>query len=181
MKFTMFYTLGIIAIVILYYLTKINLIWLLGYLLILLASDIVPKRVVAESIIAFVLLAVALGAAYYGSLTIVPIIVSFLILATGIPGMVVYSIVVLALGSYSLIHAIAMISMAVIVILLALHVVKYLFTRATFVVAFIPGLNLIVFIIDIALTVAMVFIVFSSTSSIYPAVQNGVNYLLGIH
>jgi len=172
------YAAGIVVLIILY-IFNVNFIWVVGYLLILLLAEIVPRRVLIEGVVAMILLAISLlvavsRASQYSSLP-----VSFLLISTGLPGIIVYSIVIVLFQSSKAVSEIAILSSGTVLLLIGLHTAKFILDRILRPMLFIPILNVLILVINLAITLAMSYLVFSHVQALYPAVQGLVNLLVG--
>ena len=172
------YAFSIFGIVLLYAFFGVNLVWTIGYLVILLIVGIMPKKTSVEAIIAAILIGAALFSASVGQSNLSTIATAFLMLATGVPGIAVYLVTTTFFGGYSTVQAIAILPTFIAVILLILHIVRYILTRIIFVTFWMPVLDLIPIAIDAVIIIVMAYLTFTHAATLYPVVQNSVNYLI---
>ena len=175
------YSFGIIGTIFAYVALHLNAIWLIGYLLILLIADLVPKKLKSEIIIALLLLGAALAAAFYGQGSVSAILSAFLLLATGLPGALMYGVVTLGLHSSSTVQAMTLVSESTLLIILIIQVIRLVLTKIFFVTFWIPVLDIIPILIDAAIIIVMVYLVIGTGggSVLYTVIQNGVRAVLG--
>ncbi len=173
------YIFGIFIIIALYAFLQINFIWLLGYLLILLFAELVPKKIIIESVVALALLGLSLfivssNASQYASLPI-----SFLLISTGLPGVLVYTATTLLFQGSKAVAEITLLSSGMVLLLIGLHAVKFIINRILWPIFFIPVIDLLPIIIDLAVVIAMSYIVFTHVQTLYPTVQKFVDLIIG--
>lgn len=177
------YVIAIIAVLVIYTVGKIDFIWLLGYLIILLATSLVPKKIFIQIIVALSILAVTVYLMSAGFPSIATLLTAFLMVSTGLPGIISYAAVLLAnyflIRSPLLASTIGAIPYYILLLLIGLHLIKHFSDGILKSIWFIPIIDLIPLIFDIAITILMSVIIFTHVAQLYPAVQSGVNYLFG--
>lgn len=173
------YFLGIFGIIILYLATGINLIWALGYLIILLLVGLVPKKFSVQTIIAFVLLIAII--LLYKSTEIATVLSALLMLVSGLPGIIVYTIAYVINGGFLknplISNALAGISLMTLIFLIILHILKAFFDKLIKFTWFLFGIDIIPIVIDIIITLVMSYLVFTHVSTLYPTIQGWINNL----
>lgn len=171
------YILGILGVIFLYAFVHVNAVWLIGYLVILLIANLMPKKLKWEIILGGGFIAGAAGAAFAGQSAIGSLVAAFSLLATGLPGTLLYAGVTLVLHSYSAVQAITLVSGEILLIIVVIQVVRLFLTKVLFVTFWIPILDIIPIIIDAALIVAMVYLTIGTGngSVLYNTIQSGVN------
>ena len=172
------YLLGLLGVVVAYAFLHVNIIWVVGYLIILLVADLMPKRIFTESFIAIALVAAAIFLALVGQTTIAVLASSFLLITAGLPGIIIYTITTVFFHSYSPVSAITLVSEGALIILIILHLVRFVLTRILFITFYVPILDSIPIIIDAAIIIAMVYLTIGAGSPLYHTIQTGVNYLI---
>ena len=172
------YVIGLLGVIAAYAFLHINVIWVVGYLIILLVADLMPKRILTESLIAIVLFGVALFLALSGQSAIAVLVSAFLLIAAGLPGIIIYAIVTVFFHGYSPVQAITLVSEGILIILIVLHIVRFILTRILFVTFYIPIINFIPLIIEAGIVIAMVYLTISAGSPFYNTLQHGVNFLV---
>ncbi|MEM3191466.1 MAG: hypothetical protein QW292_05105 [Candidatus Parvarchaeota archaeon] len=163
----------------LYAFFKVNLIWAAGYLLILLFAELIPKRIIVEGIFALAMLGVSLLIVTSSLSAYAPLPISFLLISTGLPGVIVYAAVTLLFQGIKSVAEITVLSGGMVLLLVGLHAVKFIINRILWPVLLIPIIDLVPIIIDLAVTIAMIYIVFVHVQTLYPAVQGIVNAFVG--
>jgi hypothetical protein len=175
---TYLYAFAAIGVVVLYVFFGVNLIWAIGYLVILLIVGIMPKKITVEAIVAAILIGAGLFSASIGQSSVSTIVTAFLILAAGVPGIAVYLVTTTFFGGYSTVHIISILPASIGIILLILHIVRYILTRIIFVTFWIPILDLLPIIIDAIIIIVMAYLTFTNAAVIYPIIQSGVTNLV---
>ncbi len=184
MKFLNYlYAASIVIILVIYAVTRINIVWLVGYLIILLATNLVQKKIFIQVVTAFAILAITVYVASIGSLSIAALLTAFLMVSTGLPGIISYAFVVFAnfflIKSPLLSSTIGVVPYYILVLLIILHLVKHFSDKLLKAIWFIPVIDLAPLIFDIAITFIMSFLIFTHIAQLYPAVQSIVAYVLG--
>ncbi len=174
------YIFGMIGVILAYTALHINILWVFGYLLVLFFANLVPKKLKAEIIVAVILLGVTIAATSIGQSAISDIAGAFLLLATGLPGALIYSGVMIGLHSNAQIQAITLVSESTLVIILVLQVLRFVLTKVFFVSFWIPIVNIIPILVDTAIIVAITYLVIGTGngSVLYNVIQKAVNSVL---
>ncbi|MBE5728415.1 hypothetical protein IHE51_00975 [Candidatus Parvarchaeota archaeon] len=173
------YLIGIFVIISLYAFLQINLIWLVGYLLILLFAELVPKKIIIESVVALALLGLSLLIVGSGSSQYAPLPISFLLISTGLPGIIVYTATTMLFQGSKAVAEITLLSSGMVLLLIGLHAVKFIINRVLWPILLIPIIDLLPIIIDLVVVIAMSYIVFTHVQTLYPTVQNFVKLIIG--
>lgn len=176
-----FYVFGIIGAIVLDIAFKIDVLWIVGYLLILFVAGLVPKKLKIELIVSAVLLTAAIIAALSGQGSISDMIAAFLLLASGLPGAVLYGTTTILLHSNSVIQSMTLVSESAFFIILLLQVARLVLIKVFFVSFWIPVVDIIPILVDTALIIGMTYLTIGTGngSVLYLVIQNGVNSLLG--
>ncbi len=172
------YGLGLFAVIGAYAFLHINVIWVVGYLIILLVADLMPKQILIESLIGIVLVGGSLFFALSGQSTIAVLASSFLLITAGLPGIIIYTVTTVVFHGYSAVQTITLVSTAVLIILIILHVARFILNRILFVTFYIPIVDFLPLIIDAIIIIAMVYLTVGAGSPFYNTLQNGVNFLV---
>lgn len=173
------YALGLLFIVAMYAFFKVDMVWAAGYLLILLFAELVPKRIVAEGAAALGLLGVSLFAVASNLSAYAPLPIAFLLISTGLPGIIVYAAVTLLFQGVKSVAEITVLSGGIVLLLVGLHAVKFIINRVIWPILLIPIINIIPIVIDLAVIIAMAYIVFAHVQTLYPAMQTMVKAFIG--
>lgn len=174
------YAFAIIIVLLAYYLTKINLIWSIGYLVMLLISTLTPKRLKYDVVLALIFMGLATFAVYSGLTSFAYIATSLLIIVSGLPGIILYAVAVSFFHSYSLIAAITLIPTSILTLIIIIHIIKFILDRLLFVAFFMPFVDILPFLIDAALVLALTYLTFQNSPVLYSTIQSGVNSLIHI-
>ncbi len=174
------YLLAIFIVIFLYKFSSINLIWVLGYLIILLLSGLIPKKLNIQLIISIIILTGLI--LLYKNDQISTVLSAFLMLISGLPGIILYTVVYLTnqyiIKSTIISSALAGLSILTLVFLIILHALKTFFDKLVKYTWFLLGIDLIPIIVDLVITIIMTYLVFSHISTLYPIVQNWINNLI---
>ncbi len=170
------YAFAIFGVFAAYWLLNINVIWLEGYLIVLFLINIVPKKIRFQIVFAVVVAVTAAVLSYYGQPSAAKILTAILILTAGIPGILTYAFMSFLFSNIPAVGQLVLIPETILLILVAVHAVKYIVDRVMIVTIFLPIFDLVPMVVDIILTLVMAYFVFTYSSTLYPVVQAGANY-----